>query len=169
MAEKPARHGHLGNVLWAVGAALALSVMVLVAQSALPPGTALVKPIQVSDAAMLPTLTRGQIVLVTKRIGNPQRWELVVYSPREGAVEPGRVIGLPGEVIQVHGGTLTVDGLIADEPYVREPIQYELGPVKVDPGSYFILSDNRNQATDDSHVVGAISLANILARVTPLG
>ena len=161
--------GALTNVLFWCGMALALVLVLGVAQTSLPPGVALAKPIQVSDGSMAPTLERGTMVIATRLWGNPQRWDVVAYNPREGALEPGRVIGLPGDVVEVRNGQLFVNGLIASEPYARDPITYELPPVTLDAGAYFVLGDNRNEARDDSHTSGPIPRSRIVAALLPLG
>ena len=160
--------GRFGNIMFGVLMVLGVVVIGGMAQTSLAPGVALFKPVQVSDNSMAPTLTRGMLVIAYRITGNLKRWDLVVYSPRAREVQPGRIIGLPGEVVEIKGNQVMVNGLIASEPYVQEPIAYEYGPATVDAGSYFILGDNRNEAGEDSHTSGPIPRGRILARLMPL-
>ncbi len=169
MGAQSGGSGRVGNVLFGLTSVLALALMAAIGQSTLPPGTALLKPIQVSDTAMSPTLTRGMLVIAYRLSGDLQRGDLVVYSAREGAVMPGRIIGLPGDVIETRAGKLTLNSTPANEPYVRDPIKYDVGPIAVDPGSYYVLGDNRNESSEDSHASGSIPRERILARLRPIG
>jgi signal peptidase I len=169
MAQDHKGRTRTGNVLFGLAMAVALLVMAALGQSQLPAGTALVKPIQVSDSAMTPTLTRGMVVLAYHLAGDPRRGDLVVYRPRPGATMPGRVVGLPGDVVQTRSGKLSINGAPVDEPYVRDPIKYDVGPIAVDSGSYYVLGDNRNESTEDSHAAGAIPRDQILAGLQPIG
>jgi signal peptidase I len=62
-----------------------------------------------------------------------------------------RLIGLPGDTIQVKDGALYRNGSKVDEPYVRERMTYTFGPVTVPQDHYLFLGDNRNSSFD-SHL-----------------
>ena len=62
-----------------------------------------------------------------------------------------RVIGLPGDVVQVTGGRLYVNNQLIEEPYLEQDMEYEFGPVTVPEGNVLLLGDNRN-ASFDAHM-----------------
>ena len=62
-----------------------------------------------------------------------------------------RVIGLPGDVVQVTGAQLYVNGQAIAEPYLAEDMTYEFGPITVPEDSVLLLGDNRN-ASFDAHM-----------------
>jgi signal peptidase I len=76
------------------------------------------------------------------------------------------VIGLPGERWQEQKGRVYIDGLLLREPYItterRDTLTY--GPVRIPPGSYFVLGDNRS-ASCDSRRWGVLPRGNIIGRV----
>ena len=66
-----------------------------------------------------------------------------------------RVIGLPGETVEVRDGLVFINGEPLDEPYIAEPPRYTYGPVTIPEGQYFVLGDNRN-LSNDSHEWGLL-------------
>lgn len=62
-----------------------------------------------------------------------------------------RLVGLPGDIVEVANGRLIVNGVGIQEPYLKEPIGYHLGPTPVGADEVFLLGDNRNYS-DDSHI-----------------
>lgn len=129
-----------------VGAAvLALLIMTFVARA-----------FTVDGPSMLPTLHDGERLMVDKlsyRFREPQRGEIVVFrypaNPREHFIK--RVIGLPGDVVEIRGGRVYVNGTALDEPYLATPTWGQFGPVQVPPGRYFVLGDNRNNSEDSRY------------------
>ncbi|MBE2272110.1 MAG: signal peptidase I [Anaerolinea sp.] len=80
----------------------------------------------------------------------PQRGEVVILtSPHDGDTVVKRVIGLPGETVEVRGGVVYIDGAALDEPYINEPPRYT-GRWVIGEHQYFILGDNRNHSLDSS-------------------
>ena len=109
------------------------------------------------SASMLDTLRPGDhIVSDTWRFGrhDPVRGELVVYiAPQDRSLKfVKRVIGLPGETIQMRGGEVRVDGKVLSEPYVNTAYNQGLNPprneYRVPAASYFVLGDNRDNSAD---------------------
>ena len=102
--------------------------------------------------------------------GTPERFDVVAcrYPGRGGTVFLKRVVGLPGDVVQLKSGYLYVNGEKYDEPYVKDEYRAggrnDFGPVTVPEGRYFVLGDHRNNS-NDSRFVGAITRDMILGHV----
>lgn len=99
----------------------------------------------------------------------PKRGDVIVFrQPNQpiGATERDfikRVIGLPGEVVEVHNGTVFINGKPMREPYIAEKPAYDCPPKLVPPGTYFVLGDNRNNSSD-SHSWGPVPKGNIIGQ-----
>ncbi len=109
----------------------------------------------VDGSSMEPNLHDGQRLLINKIAYNsnpPQRGEIIVFPPPHIANPDKdyikRVIGLPGETIEIRGGVIYVNGSPLDEPYIEEPASGSLAPRLVPDNEYFVLGDNRNNSTD---------------------
>ena len=99
--------------------------------------------------------------------GAPERFDVVAcrYPGRGGTVFVKRVVGLPGDVVELKNGYLYVNREKYDEPYVKDEYRAgglnDFGPVTVPEGRFFVLGDHRNNS-NDSRYVGAISRDMIL-------
>lgn len=115
----------------------------------------------IPSGSMLPTIQEGDRVLVNKvvyHIRKPQRGEIIVF---EAPVNTGenqdfikRVVGLPGDTVEIKNLKVYVNGSPLDEDYVAEAPEYEFGPVTVPDDALFVMGDNRN-ASYDSHLWNA--------------
>ena len=74
-----------------------------------------------------------------------------------------RVIGLPGDRVEVRGGQVIVNGTVLRENYIQERPQYQLDTVVVPPDQYMVLGDNRNNSYD-SHYWGFVPKDKIIGR-----
>jgi signal peptidase I len=72
-----------------------------------------------------------------------------------------RVIGLPGNTIEVKNGRVYVDRELITESYIAEPPNYGMSPMVVPPDQLFVMGDNRNNS-NDSHVWGFLPQRNII-------
>jgi signal peptidase I len=132
------------------------------------------QPFQVRQTSMERTLEPDEYVLVDKlttRFDPFHRGDIVVLHPPEGwADEQGtpfikRVIGLPGEVVELRGGRLLVDGERVPEPYLRGPVdRRDFGPVEVPADSLFVLGDNRLNSNDSRFGLGFVPVDEVIGR-----
>lgn len=153
---------------------------------------AVVQNFRVEQHSMEPTLQDGEYILVNKAaywtldtsflvgiasaaspgepqtvdvFGAPQRGDIVVFklpqSPSRNLIK--RVVGLPGEMVEIKERKVFINGKSLKEPYVVAPPNYYLSPRLIPPGHYFLLGDNRNNSYD-SHSFGAVPRANIIGK-----
>lgn len=120
----------------------------------------LFEPIRVEGSSMAETLVNGEVMFVTKPeylTGDPQRFDVVIchYPGRGNTNFVKRVVGVPGDVVEVRGGYLYVNGEKYDEEYLTYRPDYTLKPYEVPEGKYFVLGDNRANS-NDSHLIGPI-------------
>ncbi len=123
--------------------------------------------IRVDGASMEPTLVSGEYVIVSRlsyRFGTPQRGDIIVFhfprDPKEEYIK--RVIGLPGDVVEVKGGTVYVNGQPLDETYLKVKTNY-VGTWSVPAGQLFVLGDNRNNSSD-SHDWGTVPMDYVVGK-----
>ncbi len=146
----------------------------------------IVKPYAIPSASMAGTLRPGDRVLVNRavyRLRDPRRGDVIVFAyPRDTAVAfIKRVVGEPGDVLQVRGGRLYVNGRPLREPYVHRtqgtqdpttaaapvvgttmtPPWSLTRPYRVPAGSYFVMGDNRTNS-DDSRDWGVVPRRDVI-------
>jgi signal peptidase I len=130
------------------------------------------QPYRIEQMSMEQTLEPGQYVLIDKlspRWADYARGDVVVFWPPDTEHDVPfikRVIGLPGDRVEIRDGLVYVNGVELDEPYVFEgPTEASvLGDViVVPPGSYFAMGDHRSDSTD-SRVFGFIERDDIIGR-----
>jgi len=109
----------------------------------------------IPSGSMLPTIQLQDRVMVNKFIYHfkePQRGDVVVFDPPEELHSKWdyikRVIALPGEKVEVKKGKVYINDQPLKEPYLKEAIDYEFGPVVVPEGALFVMGDNRNESFD---------------------
>ncbi len=129
----------------------------------------------IASASMQPTLQVGDRLVVNKlvyRWRSPQRGDIVLFDAppvlQQSRIEGtliGRVIGLPGDRLEVKPGKVLLNGQPLAEAYILEPPDYAWGPETVPPNSYAVLGDNRNNAYD-SHYWGFVSRSLIRGQAT---
>jgi signal peptidase I len=136
----------------------------------------LLQNFRVEGPSMQPTLATGQFLWVNKAayfqldhrfvFGGPQRGDIAVL------VAPGdqedfdlikRVIGLPGDTLQVERGQVLINGQALQEPYIRFHAAYNVPAMTIPEGQYFVLGDNRANSRD-SHLGWLVPAENLVGR-----
>jgi signal peptidase I len=124
--------------------------------------------IRVEGTSMEPNLHNGEFVFVNKlayKLGTPTRGDIIVFhyprNPEQEYIK--RVVGLPGEKIEIANGKVFVNNQELEEPYIAASIKYGPGSWIVPEGSLFVLGDNRNNSSD-SHRWGTLPMEYVVGR-----
>lgn len=132
------------------------------------------QPFVVSGSSMVPTFADKNYLIVDEisyRFHSPQRGDVVVFHPPgqpKGIYYIKRVIGLPGETIDITAGKVTItnkehpDGFVLTEPYISSLTNSQVNKV-IGADEYFVMGDNRPYSSD-SRVWGVLPKANIVGR-----
>ena len=130
--------------------------------------------IGVSGSSMVPTLHNGDMLLLQSIGYTPKQGDVVVLTKEFDAADGPivkRVIATGGQHVQINyaAGTVAVDGVVLDEPYINEPMDPPLGEsltdVVVPEGSIFVMGDNRNHSSDSRDVtLGTVDERYVLGR-----
>jgi signal peptidase I len=123
---------------------------------------------QVLGQSMEPNLHTAQRVVVEKVtyrfIHGPRRGDIVVIDmPEQTEMLIKRVIGLPGETIEVRRGRVYIEGQELDEPWTVNPGGGSYGPHVIPPLHVFVLGDNRG-ASNDSRSFGPVPIEHVVGR-----
>ena len=132
----------------------------------------LFQPVKVEGTSMMPALADQERVFINKftyrfGISSVGRGDTVVFwypgDPSKSYIK--RVIGLPGDTVEVRQGKVYVNGAAIDEPYVESEFRDRgsLEAVKVAEGSYFVMGDHRN-ASNDSRNWGPVPAGAIFGK-----
>ncbi|MCI6012795.1 MAG: signal peptidase I [Firmicutes bacterium] len=136
-----------------------------------------IKPIVVRQSSMEPTFYSGDYVFISKQayklFGEPERGDVIVFHTEmkdENDHDKNlikRIIGLPGDTVEIIGGYVYLNGQILDEPYLNEQgISGEMEKITVPEGRLFVMGDNRGVSQDSRDVlIGCIEEDSILGRV----
>lgn len=122
------------------------------------------QPVKVEGTSMMPGLVDNERLFINKFVyklgmGGVQRGDTVVFlfpqDPRRSYIK--RVIGLPGDMVEMRHGHVWLNGRELDEPYVPE--QYrdpsDMAPMRIPAGRYFVMGDHRS-ASNDSRAWGTL-------------
>ncbi len=142
---------------------------------------------RVDGSSMVPTFHDGDALIVNRLayrtfdlgwvpvvgrdgwrpFGAPQQGDVVIFVAQKVPAERDfvkRIVGTPGDTVEVRNGRVIVNGVAYEESYIASPPTYEYKPQVVPPGKLFVLGDNRNNS-QDSHLIGMVDQAELIGRV----
>jgi signal peptidase I len=132
----------------------------------------LYQPVKVEGTSMMPSLVDQERIFINKfvyrfGIDDIQRGDLVVFwfpgDPSKSYIK--RVIGLPGDMVEVDDGDVIVNGQVLREDYVRDEYRdhMSMAPYRVREDEYFVLGDHRS-SSNDSRAWGGVPRTNIYGK-----
>ena len=147
--------------------------------------TYVMRPVTVEGTPMVPTLQDSDRLLMYRMLYTPKNGDIVVVNNRQGHVLNGdqvvpsgyslneciikRVIAVGGQTIDIdkEAQTVTLDGVVLDEPYINETVRTNDGafryPLTIPEGYVFVMGDNRNHSTDSHNEhVGLVPVEDVL-------
>lgn len=121
--------------------------------------------VKVENISMQPTLKPGEFIIVNKmayRLGPVNYGDIIVFhfNPQEDFIK--RVMGLPGDLVEVMDGVVYINHQAVEEDYLSAPPIYT-GSWSVPDDHLFVLGDNRNQSSD-SHKWGFVPINNVVGK-----
>ena len=149
-----------------------IMVFVVAAAMAFVVRTFIFEPVRVDGASMMDTLVDGEYMIATKfdyLFGDPERFDVVICNypnTTDGMYRVKRVIGMPGETIQLMAGELYIDGQHVEQNFDMHSVTDNFGPFTVPQDHYFVIGDNRNNSKDSrSIMVGPLKRSEIKGHV----
>ena len=113
---------------------------------------------QIPSGSMENTIMTGDRVFGNRlayKFSDPKRFDIIIfkYPDDESQLFIKRIIGLPGETVEIHDGNIYING--SDTPLedvdIKEPMEGSFGPYTVPEGCYFVMGDNRNNSRDSRY------------------
>ncbi len=138
---------------------------------------AFVKPIIIQQESMLPNFYSGDYVIASRQayrlFGEPQRGDVIVFRSNlfdENGKQKNlikRIIGLPGDTVEIIDGEVYINGERIYEEYIAEQgLSGEMDKITVEEGKLFVMGDNRRVSQDSrSPEVGTIDIDSIIGKV----
>jgi signal peptidase I len=120
-------------------------------------------------SSMEPNFQQGECIMVNKvcyHSSGPQRGQVIIFNPPFDSEYPfiKRVIGLPGETVEIKDGNVFINGTALEEDeYIMAPPSYTMSAKEIPENEYFVLGDNRNNS-NDSHTGWTVPRDNIIGK-----
>ncbi len=157
-----------GQSFWEAARFAILALLVVI-----PIRAFVAQPFVVSGSSMFPTFENGQYLIIDEisyRLNDPQRNDVVVFRYPDDTKKffIKRIIGLPGEIIDIKGKTITItndknpDGLELVQPYVKNNMENNMH-FELKKDEYFVMGDNR-AASSDSRYWGPVQKDLLVGR-----
>ena len=182
-APEPRAERRGRSAVWEIVETLVLALLIFLTVRAV------VQNFRVEGSSMAPSLQHGEHVLVNKAVyfrvnldrldflpfvdgggprylfHPPRRGDIIVFrAPTDNRSDYiKRVVGLPGETIEIRDGRVFINGEPLEEPYIRQPASYTEPPQVIPEGHYYVLGDNRS-VSQDSHFFGPIPEESIIGK-----
>lgn len=127
----------------------------------------------VDGRSMEPTFEDAERLVVSRLhylFGQPARGNIVVFNSVErpnGDMLIKRIIGLPGETVEIRDSRVYINGAVLDEPYIKElciPARCQDAVWELGPDEYFVMGDNRN-GSSDSRKFGPVPADHLVGEV----
>ncbi|MDO5703356.1 MAG: signal peptidase I [Lachnospiraceae bacterium] len=155
MTQKEPEDGASGEKRDAMWYIKEIMPYVLIIIAALFLNTFIIINARIPSGSMETTIMTGERVFGSRlayRNSDPERYEIVIfhYPDDESLLFVKRVIGLPGDTIELRGGQVYINGVndMENESFVSSDLKDDFGPYTVPEGCYFMLGDNRAHSND---------------------
>lgn len=124
-------------------------------------------PVRIEGESMLPLFRTGDFGFINAMVyhwSSPQRFDVVgIRMAGKGVMYLKRIIGLPGETVEIHDGIVTVNGEVLAEPYLHMRGHWDLNKQSLDSEQYFVVGDNR-AVPIAHHTFGKVKRDRIVGR-----
>lgn len=139
----------------------------------------------VPSESMYPTLHIGSCLVSKVNCKNLNTDDIVIFTPfgtvprppiayavevskhckQGGVLYIKRIVGCPGDTVEVRNGNLIRNGIVVRADYTAEPLMdYDMAEIQLGENEYFVMGDNRNNSKD-SHIIGPIQKEQIVGKV----
>jgi signal peptidase I len=152
---------------WVKDIAIAVAVALIVLQ--------FIKPTFVRETSMLPTLEEFNFLFLSRqayRFGEPERGDIIVFHTSLKTIDGKekllikRVIGLPGDTVAIEDGSVSINGVVREEPYTKDGYTSgQMQDLTVPDGSLFVMGDNRQNSIDSRDPsVGMVAIDKVYGK-----
>jgi signal peptidase I len=115
-----------------------------------------VQSFRVDGPSMEPSFIEDEFIMVNKltyRFIDPRRGDVIIFDPPFSSSYPfiKRVVGLPGETVEIRHGDIYINGrLLVEKPVMERPRTMDMDAVRIEKDHYFVMGDNRDNSRDST-------------------